>query len=54
MLLLCEQAAINDVKELERKNQIVVSEGETFDSYLQHLNEKKLKVFTKVMTAIAA
>lgn len=52
MLLLCEQAAINDVKELENRNQIIVTEGETLDSYVQHLNEKKMAVFTKVMSAI--
>ncbi|MDY2913986.1 MAG: hypothetical protein SOV58_05095 [Candidatus Enteromonas sp.] len=50
--LLAHQAAINDVKELERKNQITLNENDRLESYLQHLDEKRVQVFERITIAM--
>lgn len=50
--LIAFQCAVIDVKELERKNQITISDEDRFEDYLKHLNRKKAEVFNRILLAI--
>lgn len=52
-ILIAQQAAITDVKELERKNQISINENDRLSDYLNQLDKKKLEVFARIKKAMA-
>jgi hypothetical protein len=50
--LIAFQCAIIDVKELERKNQIEISEEDRLEDYLGNLYRKKMDVYERILKAM--
>ena len=50
--LLSFQSALIDIKELERKNQIMINEQDRIEDYINYLNKKKTEVFERIIKSL--
>jgi hypothetical protein len=50
--LLSFQSAVIDIKELERKNQIMINEQDRIEDYINYLNKKKTEIFDRIIKSL--
>ena len=50
--LLSFQSALIDIKELERKNQIMINEQDRIEDYINYLNKKKTEIFDRIIKSL--